>query len=222
MRLAALSGNLEGMADILPGSDPRVIDLAVQELAAGGLVAYPTDTVYGLGAAAGNEGAVRKMFAAKGRPPSKAVPLLVADTMMASWVAEVTPVANTLMSAFWPGPLTIVMRKLDTYHSLALARENTVALRVPDQSTVRSIIWGLSEPITGTSANRSGGRSPISAAEVAMGMGEMISFVIDGGTVRQRIESTIIDLTQEGGPVILREGAVSREELQRALGKALK
>lgn len=220
MRLPFDSVNLDVMPEIIPASDPRVVELAVHALLGGELVAFPTDTVYGLGAAVSNEGAVRKMFAAKGRAPSKAVPLLVADNAMATWVAEITPAAHLLIGAFWPGPLTIVMPKLERFHSLALGKEKTVAVRVPDQALVRNIIWGLGEPITGTSANRAGARSPISAAEVAMGLGEMISFVIDGGLVRSRAESTVVDVTGQSA-IILREGAVTKEELQRVLGKAL-
>jgi L-threonylcarbamoyladenylate synthase len=207
------------MAEIIPADEPGVVELAVQALQAGELVVFPTDTVYGLGAAAGNDAAVRKMFAAKGRPPSKAVPLLIADTMMAAWVADVPPAAQALIGAFWPGALTIVMRKHERFHSLALGGEDTVALRVPDHSLVRSIVSALGEPVTGTSANRAGARSPVSAAEAAMGIGHMVAFVIDGGPVRQRVESTIIDLTQEGGPKVLREGAISRDELKWVLGK---
>lgn len=219
MRLRSDSVNLEAMPEIIPASDPQVVDYAVQALLAGELVAFPTDTVYGLGAAVSNEAAVRKMFAAKGRSPSKAVPLLIAEPQMAAHIAVVPAAANALIGAFWPGALTIVLPKQERFHSLALGTEKTVALRVPDHSLVRSIIWGLGEPVTGTSANRAGGRSPVSAAEVAMGLGDMVAFVIDGGPVRNRVESTVIDLTQEGGPVVLREGAVTREELQRILGK---
>lgn len=209
------------MPDILPASDPQALDLAVQALHAGELVAFPTDTVYGLGAAVTSDSAVRKMFAAKGRSPSKAVPILVGDAQMATWVADVPPNAQALIGAFWPGPLTIVMKKTERFHSLALGKEQTVAVRVPNDSFVRSLIFGLGEPVTGTSANRAGGRSPMTAQEAAMGLGETVAFVIDGGPVRSRVESTIVDLTQEGGPKILREGAISREELQRVLGKSL-
>jgi L-threonylcarbamoyladenylate synthase len=209
------------MADVIAESDPAVVETAVRLLRAGELVAYPTDTVYGLGAAAGDEGAVRRLYAAKGRAPGKALPLLLADTAMAVWIAEMTPVAHALATRFWPGPLTIVMRKREGYHSAALAGETTVALRVPDRDVVRSIVGALKEPITGTSANRSGGRAPRSAQEVAFQLGEMVALVIDGGPTRGGTESTVIDVTAEGGPRILREGAVSREELEQATGKKI-
>lgn len=190
-------------------------------LRGGGLVCYPTDTVYGIGAAAGDDGAIRRLFAVKGRPPSKAVPLLLAESGDAARVAEVTPLAKTLATHFWPGPLTIVMRKAEAYRSAAVAGAATLALRVPDHSLVRSIVRGLGEPMTGTSANRAGAPAPVSAAEVALQMGEMVDLIIDGGRSRARVESTVIDITQDG-PVILREGPVSREEVEEAIGQAVR
>ncbi|HEY5641047.1 MAG TPA: L-threonylcarbamoyladenylate synthase [Dehalococcoidia bacterium] len=208
------------MAEIIPQTDRRALELAVSALKSGELVVYPTDTVYGLGAAAGNEEAVRRLFAAKGRPPSKAMPLLVAGTMMAGWVAEVTPPAHKLMAALWPGALTIVMRRLDSYHSAALAAGDTVALREPDHDFARRMIEAVGEPVVGTSANRSGGRLPLSAAEAAFQLGDMVALAVDGGKATG-VESTVVDITQDSGPVILRVGAVTREEIERALGRSL-
>lgn len=208
------------MAEIIP-ADARAADVAVQFLRAGELVAFPTDTVYGLGAPCSDDNAVRKVFAVKGRLLSKPMPVLIADEYMAAWVADVTPVARKLTSAYWPGALTIVMRKLPEFRSLAVAKQETVALRVPAHALVRDIVRGLGEPMTGTSANRSGGRAPVSAAEVAFGMGELISLVIDGGRTPGGMESTVIDISSGGGPRILREGPVTRKELERTLGRAL-
>ncbi len=218
--LRADSGNLGGVAEIIPQSDRRALELAVSALKSGELVVYPTDTVYGLGAVAGNEEAVRRLFAAKGRSPSKAMPLLVADALMASWVAEVTPVAHSLMSALWPGALTIVMRRLDSYRSAALAGGETVALREPDHDFARDMIAAVGEPVVGTSANRSAGRAAVSAAEAAFQFGDMVALAVDGGRTTG-VESTVIDITREGGPTIVREGAVTREEIEGALGRAL-
>ena len=208
------------MAEIISQSDRRALELAVSALKSGELVVYPTDTVYGLGAAAGNEEAVRRLFVAKGRSPSKAMPLLVADAMMATRAADVTPVGHKLMSALWPGALTIVMRRPDSYHSAALAGGDTVALRVPDDDFARSMIAGVGEPVVGTSANRSGSRVAASAAEAAFQFGDMVALTVDGGKATG-VESTVIDITQEGGPVIVREGAVTQEEIEGALGRAL-
>ncbi len=206
------------MANIIPAEHPECIDIAVGLLREGHLVCYPTDTVYGLGAAASNDAAVRRLYAVKGRAPDKPVPLLIADSAAASWLAEVTPVAKSLMSRYWPGPLTIVMRKQGDFRSLALAGQGSIALRVPDQALVRAIIRALDEPITGTSANRTGAPPPVSAAEVAFQLGEMVSLVIDGGPAKRRQESTVIDITSSPAE-ILRQGVVSREHLREALGK---
>jgi L-threonylcarbamoyladenylate synthase len=208
------------VAEIVSQSDPRALELAVSALKSGELVVYPTDTVYGLGAAAGNDEALRRLFAAKGRAPFKAVPLLVADASMASRAADVTPVAGKLMAALWPGALTIVMRKLDSFHSAALAAGETVALRVPDHDFARRMIAALGEPVVGTSANRSGSRAPVSAAEAAFQFGDMVALTVDGGRAAG-VESTVVDITQDGGPTIVREGAVTREEIEAALGRPL-
>ena len=218
--VGSVSGNLGDVAEIIPQSEQRALDLAVSALKSGELVVYPTDTVYGLGAAAGNDEAVRRLFAAKGRPPSKALPLLVADPMMATSVADVTPLAHNLMSALWPGALTIIMRRLDEFHSAALAGGDTLALREPDHDFARSMVAGAGEPIVGTSANRSGGRAPVSAAEAAFQFGDMVALVVDGGRAAG-VESTVIDITRESGPAIVRPGAVSEEEIEAVLGRAL-
>ena len=192
---------------------------AARLLREGELVCYPTDTVYGIGAAAADDGAVRRLFAVKGRPPHKPVPLLIADAEDAARLAEVTPVARRLMGRFWPGGLTIVMRKAEGFRSLALAGQEKVALRVPDQALVQEIIRALGEPITGTSANRAGAPPPVSAAEVAFQMGDMALLVIDGGRCRARLESTVIDITLDDQVKMLREGVVSQEEIEKALAR---
>jgi L-threonylcarbamoyladenylate synthase len=205
---------------ILPDTDPACVEEAARLLQQGELVCYPTDTVYGIGAAAGDDTAVRRLFAVKGRPRDKPVPLLIADAADATWLGDVTPLARALMGRFWPGGLTIVMRKARQYHSLALAGRDKVALRVPDHDVAREIVRMLGEPITGTSANRAGAPPPVSAAEVAFQMGDMVSLVIDGGRARDGRESTIIDITAD--PVrIVRAGAVSHQEIEEALGKAV-
>ena len=206
---------------IVPEGDRASGDEAVRVLRDGGLVCYPTDTVYGIGAAAGDDAAVGRLFAVKGRSPDKPLPLLLADVSDAARVAEVTPLAKALAGWFWPGALTIVMRKAASYRSLALAGGDTVALRVPDHGLVRSMVRALGEPITGTSANRTGTRAPLSAAEVAFQMGGMVELIIDGGQSRTRLESTVIDITRDK-PEIVREGAVSRGEVEKALGQVVR
>ncbi len=208
-------------ARIVPATDPASMEEAVRVLRRSGLVCYPTDTVYGIGAAAGDDAAVRRLFAAKGRSPDKALPLLLADPSDAARVADVTPLATALAGRFWPGALTIVMRKAPSYRSLALSGADTAALRVPDHDLVRAIVRALGEPLTGTSANRAGAPPPLSAAEAALQMAQMVDLIIDGGCSRAGVESTVVDITQDV-PEVLREGPVSREELEEALGRAVK
>ncbi len=213
-----MRGFFRSMAVIVAATDPGCVSEAVALLRRGELVCYPTDTVYGIGAAAGDDAAVRRLYAVKGRTPDKPLPLLIADTAEASWLAEITPPARTLALRFWPGGLTIVLRKAEGFRSRALVGRDTVALRVPDHALVREIIRRLGQPLTGTSANRAGAPPPVSASEVALQLGDMVSLVIDGGTCRQRLESTVVDLSQDG-PRILREGVVSRQEIEEALGQ---
>ncbi len=206
---------------ILRSEDRASVEEAVRVLRHGGLVCFPTDTVYGIGAVAGDNSAVRRLFAVKGRSLDKPLPLLLADASDAALVAEVTPLAKTLAARFWPGALTIVMRKEASYRSPALAGQDTVALRVPDHSLVRSMVRALGEPVTGTSANRTGAPAPVSAAEVAFQMGEMVDLIIDGGRCPARRESTVIDITLDT-PEILREGVVNMAEVAEALGRPVR
>ena len=202
----------------MPATHPAAVEQGAFLLRQGQLVCFPTDTVYGIGAAASNDDAILRLYAVKGRSPDKPLPLLISQPAEARYYAEVTPVARTLIARFWPGPLTIVMRKVDGLRSRALAGQNTVALRVPDNDVPRDLARMLGEPLTGTSANRSGARPPVSAAEVAFSLGEMVSLVIDGGRSEGGVESTVVDVSG-AAPALVREGAVSREELRSALGR---
>jgi len=205
---------------MISAADPYALQAAVHVLAEGGLVCFPTDTVYGIGAAAGDDAAVRRLFAVKGRSPDKPLPLLLAEAADAARVAELTSLGKTLASRFWPGALTIVMRKSPSYRSLALAAGDTVALRVPDHELVRRMVRDLGGPVTGTSANRAGAPAPVSAAEVAFQIGEMVELIIDGGRSRERVESTVVDITATP-PAVLREGAVNRGEVEEVLRRAV-
>jgi L-threonylcarbamoyladenylate synthase len=207
------------MANIIPANQPDCAPHAAQLLKQGEIICYPTDTVYGIGAAATNDAAVRRLYAVKGRALSKPLPLLIATSAAASFVGQVTPTAHTLTSRFWPGALTIVMRRNPDFRSLALAGQDTVALRVPDHDLVREIIRLLGEPITGTSANRSGARAPVSASEVAFQLGDMVALVIDGGRAPGGVESTVVDIT--GAPAILRDGPITRQQIEEAIGKSV-
>lgn len=208
------------MVSIASVNDPQCVPYAAQLLRAGELVCYPTDTVYGIAAVATNDEAVKRLYAVKGRSPDKPLPLLVANSLEAMEIADIPPIANPLITRFWPGALTIVFNKLATFHSAALARQTTVALRVPDHDLAIDLIRAVGQPITGTSANRSGARAPVSAAEVGFGLGEMVALVIDGGRSPGGKESTVVDVS--GGALrIVRDGAVSRTEIEECLGRSL-
>jgi len=190
---------------------------AIAVLKGSGLVAYPSDTVYGLGAAASDERAVTRVFAAKGRLSEKALSLLLADIEdMAPLCADVPPAAQLLAERFWPGPLTLVLRRSPAFQSAALGGGDNVALRVPDHLFLRELIRALGEPITGTSANRSGRPSCRTAREVRRQLGSAVDLIIDGGPSRAGSESAVIDITTET-PRMLREGAIPRSEVERVV-----
>lgn len=205
-----------------PQAGDRAILEAVDSLRAGGLVAYPTDTLYGLGAAADDDAAVGRLFEAKGRPPDRPLPILLADIdALRQVAAEPLDLALRLASRFWPGPLTLVLHRAPAFHSLALAGEESVAVRVPDHDLPRRLIRGLGGPITGTSANLSGERPARTATDVAEQLADSVDIIIDGGPCPLGNESTVVDL-REGTPLLRREGAVSRKVLEEAIGSALK
>jgi len=194
---------------------------AVDCLRRGGLVAYPTDTLYGLGAAAGDDRAVRRLFQAKNRSLGNPLPILVASVDTAQEIAQMEPsLALRLASHFWPGGLALVLPRSPGFHSLALAGGDTVAVRVPNHRVPLALIRELGQPLTGTSANISGRPPPLTAAEVVEQLGESVDIIIDGGRCPGGIESTVIDLTGES-PRLLREGAISRAELESVIGSEL-
>ena len=207
------------MARVLKAEVEGSLAEALAVLKGGGLIAYPSDTVYGLGAAASDERAVARAFAVKGRLSEKALPLLLADVEdMAPLCAEVPPIAKLLTERFWPGPLTVVLRRSPSFQSPALGGGDSVALRVPDHFFLRQLIRALGEPITGTSANRSGRPSCRTAREVQRQLGNAVDLIIDGGSSRVGQESTVVDITLDH-PKIVRGGALSRKEIERAIGR---
>jgi len=207
------------MVRVLKADAEGALAEAVAVLRGGGLVAYPSDTVYGLGAAASNERAVARTFAVKGRLSEKALSLLLADAGdMAPLCAEVPATAKLLAERFWPGPLTLVLRRPPAFQSAALGGGDKIALRVPDHPFLRALTRALGEPLTGTSANRSGRPSCRTAREVQRELGDAVDLIIDGGPSRVGQESTVIDITTDVLKM-LREGAISRREVERALGQ---
>ena len=197
--------------------DPVVqIDLAVAILKNGGVVAFPTDTVYGLGAAVDNPAAIRRIFQIKNRPLSQPMPLLLADPVQAETVAfDIPDLAWEFMAEFWPGALTLVLKKAAWVPDVLTAGSPNVAQRVPDYAITISLIEGVGVPLVGTSANLHGRPAPSTADEVRQQLEGKVDFILDGGRV-PGVESTIIDLTVIP-PRILREGAVSRAEIEKHL-----
>jgi L-threonylcarbamoyladenylate synthase len=209
------------MVRVLKADAEGALAEAVAVLKRGGLVAYPSDTVYGLGAAASDERAVTRVFVVKGRLSEKALPLLLADVGdMAPLCAEVSATAKLLAERFWPGPLTLVLRRSPAFQSAALGGGDNVALRVPDHPFLRELIRALGEPITGTSANRSRRPSCRTVGEVERELGDAADLIIDGGPSRAGQESTVVDITTDALKM-LREGAISRREIERALGQGV-
>jgi L-threonylcarbamoyladenylate synthase len=179
----------------------------------GGIAAYPTDTVYGLGADVYNGGAVAKVFSAKRRPINLPLPVLIADTsQLDELTAGIPPPAKLLMETFWPGGLTIVFNKAPGFNSPMLCGGSKVAVRMPGHAITLRLIKKVGYPIVGTSANLHGQPSVLTAAEVRAKLGTAVDFILDGGPCPGGIESTVVDITGDK-PVILRAGAVSGQDI---------
>jgi L-threonylcarbamoyladenylate synthase len=203
-------------------ADARAVDAAARVLAAGGLVAFPTETVYGLGADAGNGAAVARLYAAKGRPAINPLIAHVADGAAARRLGRFNDVAERLAAAFWPGPLSLVLPKLPNCAvcELATAGLDTIAVRVPAHAVARAILDGSGRAIVAPSANRSGHLSPTTTAHVLADLGDRIDLVIDAGATAVGLESTIVACL-DGRPLLLRPGGVSRAVIERVLGTPL-
>lgn len=197
---------------------PTQLDLATQLLREHRLIAFPTDTVYGLGTLAFDGVTVLKLYVAKERPPEKAIPILIADIADLDQVAsDVPPIAYRLMEEFWPGALTLVVPK-QPHIPIEVSTTNTVAVRMPDLDLARELMR-LTGPLAVTSANRSAGPNPRTAQEVLEQLGGRIDAIVDGGQTPGGVPSTVVDCTQAAS-AILREGAWAdrvRQFLQRAL-----
>lgn len=200
---------------ILPASSDDTISQALAVLQAGGLVAFPTDTVYGVGSLAFDGKAIESIYTAKDRPIEKAIPILFSDMQELNKVGiDVSEAAYKLASRFWPGPLTLLVpKRADLPESVSAT--STVGVRVPDHEVARRLLR-LAGPMAVTSANISGGQSPNSAEQVLEQLAGRIPFIIDGGRTPGGVPSTLVDCT---GPQlkVLREGPISLEELLSAL-----
>ncbi len=192
---------------------------AVALLRSGELVAFPTETVYGLGADARNAHAVAKIFAAKGRPADHPLIVHLPDAShLASWTRELPAEAMQLARAFWPGPLTLILKRAEGVPDAVTGGQDTVGVRVPNHPLALELLRTFDGGIAAPSANRFGRISPTTAAHVREELGDAVPLVLDGGACEVGIESTILDLSR-GRPVILRPGAISRHDIARVIGR---
>jgi L-threonylcarbamoyladenylate synthase len=189
------------------------IDKAIEILRNGGIVAFPTDTVYGLGGDIFNIEVVERIYRVKQRPRHMPLPVLLADPVQLVDIAGVvSEIAQCLIKHFWPGGLTLVLPKKASLPDIITAGSDKVAVRVPDHIAPLSLIRGLGAPIIGTSANISDQPSPLTAEEVKRQIGGQVDLIIDMGRCPGGLESTVVDVTGEA-PVILRRGIIAEEEI---------
>lgn len=204
-----------------PSATEAALDRAVEVLRGGGLVAIPTETVYGLAANALDADAVAGIFRAKGRPASNPLIVHVADAAMAkSLAAAWPPAATAIADALWPGPVSLVVPRGSRIPDIVTAGGCTVALRCPDHRLTRRLIAKAGMPLAAPSANRSEAVSPTTALHVLESLGNRIDLILDGGSCSRGIESTVIDCTVTP-PRILRPGPLTREALEAAVGTAV-
>lgn len=203
----------------MDGPEPKFLGEAARILQNGGLVAFPTETVYGLGAVYDNESAIRKVFAVKGRPADN--PLIVhiwGLTQLTELTAEIGPKAERLMEEFWPGPLTLIFPKKENVSAIVSAGLDTVAVRMPSHPVAQELLKLTGIPVAAPSANLSGRPSPTRGEHVREDLAGKIEIIIDAGPCSKGIESTVLSLTHRV-PVILRPGSVTREMLEAALNE---
>ena len=199
------------------------IALAAELLGQGKLVAFPTETVYGLGADAGNDLAVASIFEAKGRPQFNPLIAHIADISWIEKFAVPTPSAQLLAERFWPGPLTLVMKRTENcpISHLVSAGLDTVGVRFPVHPAARKMLEAFGEPVAAPSANISGTVSPTTAQHVAHGLADRVPLILDGGACAVGVESTILDVSEDS-PALLRAGGIGVEEIEDVIKKKLR
>ncbi len=201
-----------------PAAPGAALAEAVARLRAGELVAFPTETVYGLGAHALDPAAVRRIFEAKGRPSYNPLIVHVPDVEAArALVTAWPPAADALAARFWPGPLTLVLPRRPEVPDAVTAGRATVAIRVPAHPVARALLAACGLPLAAPSANRFTELSPVTAAQVARSLGDRVPLILDGGRTAVGIESTVVDLTTTP-PQLLRPGTLTREALEAVVG----
>ena len=206
------------MGSKLSSNIQQQIEKGVAILKRGGVIAYPTDTVYGLGAGLKFTKAIERIYEIKERPRNMALPLLLADYyQLADLAKSISPLAMQLARSYWPGALTLVLPALSGVPDIVTSGGKTVAVRIPAHPVPVALVKGLKMPIVGTSANLSGKPSPLTAEEVFAQLGDRVDFIIDGGRCPGGKESTIIDVSG-ARPVLVREGVIPRGEIERVGG----
>jgi len=208
---------------LISAATPDAIAASARALRDGALVAFPTETVYGLGADARNPAALRLLYAAKGRPDEHPVIVhLCATSSLPRWAHAVPSFAQALAEAFWPGPLTLILPRADGVSDLVTGGQDSIGLRVPDHPVAQALLAQFAklggDGVAAPSANRFGRVSATTAAHVADEFGAQVAVILDGGACEHGIESTIVDCTRDE-PAILRPGAISVLQLARVLGK---
>ncbi|MBA7620061.1 Threonylcarbamoyl-AMP synthase [subsurface metagenome] len=202
-----------------PGKE--IIEEAAKIIKDGRLVALPTETVYGLGADALNEKAVRKIFEIKGRPLDKPLSILIGKKKdLKQYVQEIPKSAQVLIERFWPGPLTLIFRASSLIPNIMMGENNTIGIRMPDCMIALEIVQASGVPLACPSANLSGRPPPTKAEEVIKNLGEKIDLILAGGETKVGVESTVLDMTTSF-PTMVREGALKREEIEEVVGKVL-
>ena len=197
----------------------KIIINASKLIRSGEIVAFPTETVYGLGGNALDVSSVSKIFEIKGRPPDNPLIVHVADLrMLGALVIQISPKAHRIIKKFWPGPITVVLKKSKIVPGITTGGLNTVAVRMPKNRIARALIKKSGIPIAAPSANISGRPSPTTAIHVKDDLAGKIRLILDGGSTRIGIESTVIDMTRRV-PIILRSGGVSKESIENEIGK---
>ena len=201
------------IVEIDPSDPEKAFSRCREVVQAGGVIVYPTDTLYGLGADPKNPDAVRKLFTVKGRQADQPILLLIRDANeVGNWAADITPWAERLMKKFWPGPLTLVFKaRLDVMAELT-GGAGTIGLRVPGNALTRQLLAYLGSALTGTSANIAGKPAPRTAREAAGVIGEMVDLVLDGGGTAGGKPSTVVDVSGDE-PKVIREGAIPLREI---------
>ena len=197
--------------------DPTMIAFVADVLKNGGVIGYPTETVYGVGCNSFNRDAVERIYQLKNRDRSKAMILIASDTVQISELVESIPeAAEKLIENFWPGPLTIVFEASSRLKEFAFSKSKTIAIRIPDCNICLELIKETGFPLVSTSANRSDEAAAINAQQVLEAFGDELDIIVDGGVTRESVPSTLVDVTRTPARV-LREGAVSAMEINTVL-----